>query len=104
MILLVFLYFYIIDRSSFTVLNKWLDDVRNERGQQAVIMIVGNKTDLADKREVSAEEGEEFATKEKTLFIECSAKAGFNIKALFKKVASVLPGVNNTEEVQDKRI
>jgi len=31
------------------------------------------------------------------LFIETSAKAGFNIKALFRKVASALPGMENSE-------
>lgn len=67
-------------------------------------MIVGNKTDLADKRQVSMEEGEEFAAKEKTLFIECSAKAGFNIKALFKKVAGVLPGSNEDNNTKPSNV
>lgn len=67
-------------------------------------MIVGNKTDLSDKRQVSMEEGEEFATQEKTLFIECSAKAGFNIKALFKKVASVLPGSNEDNNTKPSNV
>ena len=32
--------------------SKWIDDVRTERGQDVIIMLVGNKTDLADKRYV----------------------------------------------------
>lgn len=67
-------------------------------------MIVGNKTDLSDKRQVSMEEGEDFARQEKTLFIECSAKAGFNIKALFKKVASVLPGSNEDNNTKPSNV
>lgn len=39
------------------------------------------------------EEGEDKANKEGIMFIESSAKAGFNIKALFRKLATVLPGV-----------
>lgn len=31
------------------------------------------------------------------MFIETSAKAGFNIKSLFRKVASALPGIDNTD-------
>jgi len=62
-----------------------------------VIMLVGNKTDLADKRQVSVEEGEARAKENDILFIETSAKAGFNIKALFRKVASALPGMENTQ-------
>lgn len=38
------------DRTSFTNTAKWVDDVRNERGQDVVIVLVGNKTDLNDKR------------------------------------------------------
>ena len=33
-------------------------DVRTERGSDVIIMLVGNKTDLSDKRQVSTDEGE----------------------------------------------
>lgn len=42
---------------------------------------------------MSVEEGEDKANKEGIMFIESSAKAGFNIKALFRKLATALPGV-----------
>jgi Ras-related protein Rab-6A len=38
------------DRVSFNNTTKWVDDVRNERGQDVIIVLVGNKTDLNDKR------------------------------------------------------
>jgi Ras-related protein Rab-6A len=116
------------DRASFVNTAKWIDDVRIERGNDVVMMLVGNKTDLADKRysifpysmlsylflcrQVSVEEGEQHANEYKdiysifsfplllslwhllVMFIETSATAGFNIKALFRKVASALPGVD----------
>merc|ERR1712021_284997 len=65
-------------RASFLSSSKWIDDIRTERGDDVMIMLVGNKTDLSDRREVSIEEGESKAAEEKTLFIETSAKAGFN--------------------------
>jgi Ni2+-binding GTPase involved in maturation of urease and hydrogenase len=43
-------------------------------------MLVGNKTDLADKRQVSTEEGEQKAKELNVMFIETSAKAGHNVK------------------------
>jgi len=85
----------ITNRTSFLNTAKWIDDVRTERGTDVVMMLVGNKTDLADKRQVSVEEGEARAKEHDIMFIETSAKAGFNIKALFRKVASAL-GVENT--------
>jgi len=84
----------ITNRNSFVNTIKWIDDVRNERGNNVVIMLVGNKTDLADKRQVSMEEGEAKAKEYDIMFTETSAKAGFNIKALFRKVASALPGID----------
>jgi Ras-related protein Rab-6A len=43
-------------------------------------------------RQVSTEEGEKKAKEFNIIFIETSAKAGYNIKALFKKIALALPG------------
>ena len=48
--------------------------MRSERGNDVVIMLVGNKTDLSDRRAVSSEEGETKATEENVMFIETSAK------------------------------
>ena len=80
--------------------SKWIEDVRNERGNDVIIVLVGNKTDLSDKRQVSVEEGEDRSSKEGIMFIESSAKAGFNIKALFRKLANALPGMESAQTSQ----
>jgi len=49
--------------------------------------LVGNKSDLVDKRKVSYEEGEELAKNFKIGFIEVSAKASTNIDLAFKEMA-----------------
>lgn len=82
----------ITQRASFLNTSKWIEDVRNERGNDVIVVLVGNKTDLTERRQVSVEEGEDKAQKEGILFIESSAKAGFNIKSLFRKLATALPG------------
>lgn len=83
----------VTNRASFLNTSKWVEDVRAERGNDVVICLVGNKTDLGnDKRQVSTEEGEEKASKDDLLFMECSAKAGYNVKSLFRKLATSLPG------------
>lgn len=50
----VYIYFVFVvsstDLNSFQQTSKWIDDVRTERGSDVIIMLVGNKTDLADKR------------------------------------------------------
>eukprot|EP00993_Chasmostoma_nieuportense_P003776 NODE_4479_length_781_cov_36.960245_g4320_i0.p1 GENE.NODE_4479_length_781_cov_36.960245_g4320_i0~~NODE_4479_length_781_cov_36.960245_g4320_i0.p1 ORF type:complete len:221 (+),score=47.82 NODE_4479_length_781_cov_36.960245_g4320_i0:79-741(+) len=80
---------------SFQNTSQWLEDVRKERGDDVLIMLVGNKTDNADKRQVTVEEGEAKATEYNVMFMETSAKVGFNIKAMFRKVAHQLPGVQS---------
>jgi len=83
----------VVNRASFLNTSKWVEDVRSERGNDVVICLVGNKTDMGnDKRQVSTEEGEEKATTDGLLFMECSAKAGYNVKSLFRKLATSLPG------------
>jgi Ras-related protein Rab-6A len=81
----------ITSRASFLNTSKWIEDVRAERGTDVVIILVGNKTDLTDRRQVSTEEGEEKAKDLGVLFIETSAKANFNFKNLFRQLASELP-------------
>eukprot|EP00916_Digyalum_oweni_P021985 GHVL01036433.1.p1 GENE.GHVL01036433.1~~GHVL01036433.1.p1 ORF type:complete len:174 (+),score=21.42 GHVL01036433.1:40-561(+) len=48
----------ITSQTSFVNTNKWIDAVRAERGDNVIIALVGNKSDLADKRQVSEAEGE----------------------------------------------
>lgn len=88
----------ITNRASFLNTAQWIDDVRSERGNDVVIMLVGNKTDLVDKRQVSCEEGEKVARDSGVMFIETSAKAGFNVKALFRKLALALPGAEQNNQ------
>jgi small GTP-binding protein len=42
----------ITNRASFLNTSKWIEDVRNERGNDVIIILVGNKTDLSEKRQV----------------------------------------------------
>jgi len=94
----------ITNRASFLNTSKWIEDVRAERGSDVVIMLVGNKTDKSDERQVSVDEGEEHAKKENVLFIETSAKAGYNIKSLFRKLATALPGMENQTIATEARV
>lgn len=79
------------DRASFNNVGLWIEVVRAERGTDVLIMLVGNKTDLSEKRQVSTEDGENKAREEGVLFVETSAKGGYNIKALFRRLATSLP-------------
>ncbi|XP_032834457.1 ras-related protein Rab-6A-like [Petromyzon marinus] len=81
--------------NSFQQTTKWIDDVRTERGGDVVIVLVGNKTDLVEKRQIPFEEGEQKAKDLNVMFIETSAKTGYNVKQMFRRVASALPGMDS---------
>ena len=88
----------VTNRDSFQSTSKWVEDVRAERGNEVIIALVGNKTDLNDKREVSTEEGEQRAKEyNNVMFLETSAKAGHNVMPLFKKIAQALPGGDDAQ-------
>jgi Ras-related protein Rab-6A len=94
----------ITNRASFLNTSKWIEDVRNERGNDVIIVLVGNKTDLSERRQVSVEEGEDKSSKEGIIFVESSAKAGFNIKSLFRKLATALPGMEAAASLIDIKL
>ncbi|CAK5103367.1 unnamed protein product [Meloidogyne enterolobii] len=94
----------ITNANSFHQTSKWIDDVRTERGSDVIIMLVGNKTDLTEKRQVSTEEGEQKAKELNVMFIETSAKAGYNVKHLFRRIASALPGIDVEKPSDAKQV
>jgi Ras-related protein Rab-6A len=56
--------------------RRWIDDVRTERGQNVIVVLVGNKTDLEEERQVTAQEAESRAQELDVMWIETSAKTG----------------------------
>ncbi|CAN1224792.1 Ras-related protein RABH1e [Linum perenne] len=103
----------VANRQSFLNTSKWIEEVRTERGSDVIIVLVGNKTDLVDKRQVSIEEGDGKAKDFGVMFIETSAKAGFNIKVrkslllsylcpLFRKIAAALPGMETLSSTKQE--
>jgi small GTP-binding protein len=89
----VFLLYDVTNRESFTNLNYWLkqlnvfNDKSNTDYNNRKIIIIGNKTDLINKREVLYEEAYNYAISNNTLYFEISCKDNINIKELFKYVA-----------------
>ncbi|KAI0275909.1 ras-domain-containing protein [Russula aff. rugulosa BPL654] len=99
--------FDITNRQSFLSTTKWIDDVRSERGNDVMVVLVGNKADLSDKRQVTLEEATAKAQELGIMFMETSAKAGHNVKSLFKKIAMSLPGMekdNQNTDTQNTKI
>lgn len=64
--------------------------MRDNAYSKMIILLVGNKTDLKNEREVSTEEGQEFAEKHNLIFFETSAKTAQNVEQAFVQSAVVI--------------
>ena len=73
----------ISSRDSFNNVSTWIEDCRNNSSEKIFMVLIGNKSDLADKRQVSTEEGRELAEKYEMKFYETSAKTGENVNDIF---------------------
>ncbi len=75
-------------RVTFENVSKWLSDIKMNSDQKIVIMLVGNKTDITDlhpeKREVSTDEGCEFAKENQLMFMETPALSNYRINEAFE--------------------
>lgn len=76
---------------SFDRIEKWIFDVREERGDDIIILMVGNKIDLEKERKVTKKQGLKKSRKLKVYFHESSAKLPHTVQELFHKLALVLP-------------
>ena len=76
----------ITQKSSFDKIESLLKKLRDNSNKNVSVILVGNKCDLEDNREVLKEDGEELAQKLKIKFMEVSAKTGENLDKLFQNL------------------
>uniref|UniRef100_A0A669CI47 RAB30, member RAS oncogene family n=2 Tax=Oreochromis TaxID=8139 RepID=A0A669CI47_ORENI len=75
---------------SFRCLPEWLREIEQYANNQVVTILVGNKIDLAEKREVLRQRAEDFAEAQSMLYLETSAKESDNVEKLFLDLACEL--------------
>ena len=82
----IILIYDVSDNNSFRDLNKWLNEIKKNCLKNVSIILCANKVDIV-WREVSFEDGKNFAKDNDLLFCETSSKDGINIDFLFEKLA-----------------
>ena len=70
-------------RVTFENVSSWIEDCKNQSPKTIYMILVGNKCDLAESRQVTTEEGQELADKYGLEFFETSAKTGENVEEIF---------------------
>jgi small GTP-binding protein len=86
----VIIVYDLTDRRSFDDLSQWMADIHTLCDANAVIQLIGNKSDLAERRAISLKEAEDFANSHRIQYIETSAKMGANVRETFTQVAAAI--------------
>ena len=78
-------------KESFENIEMWLRELRTHSNPDAKVFLIGNKIDLENERQITKEQGEQFAKDNKINgFMEASAKTGVNAQKIFIQAATTL--------------
>ena len=79
-----FVVYDITRKASFDSIEKWVNDLTSTADKKLTIVLIGNKSDLEDQRQVTKEQAEEKANKLQVAFLETSAFSGENLEKAFE--------------------
>ena len=98
---LAIMVYAINNKDSFDNIDVWLKELKIHSNPDSKVFLIGNKIDLENERKVSREQGEEYSNQNNfSLFMESSAKTGFNAQKIFIEAARIL--YNNYLKYKDK--
>lgn len=80
----------VTSKTSFDNTRAWLGEINEYAHDDVVIMLIGNKADMKEERQVKYEDGERLASEYEVAFMETSAKSGMNVELAFQAVAREL--------------
>uniref|UniRef100_G1PTC2 Ras-related protein SEC4 n=1 Tax=Myotis lucifugus TaxID=59463 RepID=G1PTC2_MYOLU len=83
----IMLVYDITNEKSFDNIKNWIRNIEEHASLDVERMILGNKCDMNDKRQVSKERGEKLAIDYGIKFLETSAKSSTNVEEAFFTLA-----------------
>ncbi|KAK2847965.1 hypothetical protein Q7C36_009647 [Tachysurus vachellii] len=87
---------------TFTAVRSWLASVQEGAGDDIPVMLLGNKMDLEDQREIQFSVGEKLAKEARLIFFECSAFSGQNVTESMVSLARILK--EQEDKVKEKTV
>uniref|UniRef100_A0A3B3UZD4 small monomeric GTPase n=1 Tax=Poecilia latipinna TaxID=48699 RepID=A0A3B3UZD4_9TELE len=83
----IMLVYDITNEKSFDNIKNWIRNIEEHASSDVERMVLGNKCDVNDKRQVSKDRGEKLALEYGIKFMETSAKANINVENAFLTLA-----------------
>ena len=80
----------ITNEVSFSNVERWISDCKDYTPSTALLVLIGNKSDLENERKISKEQGEQLAKDNDMIFFETSALNGNGIENAFKKCIEII--------------
>ena len=104
----ILLIYDVTDKDSFKNLSNWLIEIEKNANKNVLKVLIGNKTDLEDKRVVTYNQGKEFADTYGLKFLETSAKKNLNVSEAFITLGRELMQASEEKKIikqkQNKKI
>ena len=91
----------ITNMNSFKNVPQWLKTLKQLADSNIIILLVGNKTDLRDKREVKKEDAAAYAAEHQLAFIETSALDCTNVDIAFDRIINEIYRVVKQAPTED---
>ena len=83
-----FVVYDITRKGSFESVERWVNDLLSSGDKKITILLIGNKCDLEEQRQITKELGEEKAAKLDLAFLETSAFSGQNLDKAFEMMVN----------------
>ena len=99
-----FVVYDISRKPTFENVDKWIGELKTNASEDVLIMLVGNKSDLEDKREVQIDEVKKKAEQYKIAFCETSALEGKNIEQAFDSLIDEIAKKVEKEKLSEVKV
>ena len=99
----ILLIYDVTDKDSFKNLSNWLIEIEKNASKNVLKVLIGNKTDLEDKRVITYNQGKEFADTYGLKFIETSAKKNLNVTEAFETLGRELKQASEDKKITKQR-
>ena len=90
----ILLIYDVTEKDSFKNLSNWLIEIEKNANKNVLKVLIGNKTDLEEKRVISYNQGKEFADMYGLKYIETSAKKNMNVREAFETLGREIMAAN----------